>query len=175
MSVVVHDPAGSVQSQGVVFVHSCPRAVVPHVQWALAKVMGSEFVVDWAPQPVDQHTVRSEIMWVGKRGTGARFASALFAFKNIRFEVTEDSDARHEGERFAATPALGLFRASIGEYGDVMVHEDRLRNVISQADLTVESITRELNRLLGQPWDAELEAFRSAHADSNVRVLHHVS
>jgi len=56
-----------------------------------------------------------------------------------------------------------------------MVHEDRLRNVINQAEATGESIAVEINRLLGQPWDAELEVFRAAHTDSNIRVLHHVS
>ena len=175
MSVVVYDHAGSTQSRGVVFIHSCPRAVASHIEWALAKVLGSEISVEWALQPVEPHTVRAEIIWIGKQGMGARIASALLAFKNIRYEVTEDSNSHHEGERFAATPALGLFRASIGQYGDVMVHEDRLRNVITQTDATGESIADEINRLLGQPWDAELEVFRAAHADSNVRVLHHVS
>ena len=175
MSVVVHDHAGSSQSRGVVFIHSCPRAVASHIEWALATVLGSEVSVEWAAQPVEPHTVRAEIIWFGKQGMGARIASALLAFKNIRYEVTEDSNSSHEGERFAVTPTLGLFRASIGQFGDVMVHEDRLRNVINQADAKGESIIDEINRLLGQPWDAELEVFRAAHVDPNIRVLHHVS
>ena len=175
MSAVVYDHAGSSQSRGVVLIHSCPRAVASHIEWALAKVLGAEVSVQWAPQPVEPHTVRAEIIWIGKQGMGARIASALLAFKNIRYEVTEDSNSRHEGERFAVTPTLGLFRASMGQFGDVMVHEDRLRNVINQAEATGESIVVEINRLLGQPWDAELEVFRAAHADSNIRVLHHVS
>jgi hypothetical protein len=114
-------------------------------------------------------------MWQGSPGMGAQLASALLAFRQIRYEVTEDASTGKEGERFAATPTLGLFRASIGQHGDVMIHEDRLRNLITQSDATGELMTTELMRLLGQPWDAELEAFRVAHADSNVRVLHHVS
>ncbi len=175
MSAVVYDRAGSIEGRGVVFVHSCPRAVAAHVEWALAKALGTEISVEWAPQPVEPHTLRAEIIWIGKQGTGARIASSLLAFKNIRYEVTEDSTSSHEGERFAATPALGLFRASIGQYGDVMVHEDRLRNVLTQTHATGESIADEINRLLGQPWDAELEVYRKSHADSNIRVLHHVS
>lgn len=175
MSVVVYDRDGSDESRGVVFIHSCPRAVSVHVEWALAKAVGNDISIEWAPQPAEPHSVRAEILWVGKFGSGARIASALLAFKNIRYEVTEDSTTRHEGERFAATPTLGLFRASIGQYGDVMVHEDRLRNVLTQVDATGGSIAEEIHRLLGQPWDAELEAFRASHADSNIRVLHHVS
>jgi hypothetical protein len=114
-------------------------------------------------------------MWKGRQGLGAQLASALLAFRQIRYEVTEDASAGKEGERFAATPSLGLFRASIGHNGDIMIHEDRLRNLITQSDATGESMSSEIMRLLGQPWDAELEAFRVAHADSNVRVLHQVS
>lgn len=175
MSVVAYGHAGSIESRGVVFIHSCPRAVSTHVEWALEKVVGAELSIQWSPQPVEPNTVRAEIMWLGKQGMGAQLASALLAFKQVRYEVTEDSSAGHEGERFAATPTLGLFRATIGQYGDVMVHEDRLRSVMTQADATGESIAEEIHRLLGAPWDAELEAFRVAHSDSNVRVLHHVS
>lgn len=166
------------QGRGVVLIHSCPRAVSTHVEWALAKVLKTDaeaFTIEWAQQPVEPNSVRAEIMWHGSQGMGAQLASALLAFRQIRYEVTEDASMGKEGERFAATPTLGLFRASIGQHGDVMIHEDRLRNLITQSDATGELMATELLRLLGQPWDAELEAFRVAHADSNVRVLHHVS
>lgn len=175
MSVIAYGRASSTPSKGVVFIHSCPRAVTTHVEWALAKVIGTEFAIGWHVQPVEPHSVRAEIIWTGPQGLGAQIASALLAFKNIRYEVTEDASSGREGERFAATPALGLFRASIGHHGDVMVHEDRLRSLITQANATGENMTEEIQRLLGSPWDAELEAFRVAHADSNIRVLHHVS
>jgi len=175
MSVVAYGHAGSVQSRGVILIHSCPRALSPHVEWALATVLGSELSVQWAPQPLEHASVRAEVIWMGAQGTGAQLASALLSFKNVRYEVTEDTSVGHEGERFAATPSLGLFRATIGQFGDVMIHEDRLRSAITQADATGESIAEDIARLLGQPWDAELEAFRVVHADTNVRVLHHVS
>jgi hypothetical protein len=106
---------------------------------------------------------------------GARIASSLLAFGQVRYEVTEDPSAGHEGERFAATPELGLFRASIGAHGDVMVHEDRLRSLLVQSTATGESVAEDIRRLIGQPWDEELEAFRIAHSDSKIRVLHNVS
>lgn len=179
MSVIAYGRASSTPSKGVVFIHSCPRAVTSHIEWALAKAIGAEFTkdftIEWSVQPVEPHTVRAEIIWTGPQGLGAQIASSLLAFKNIRYEVTEDPSPGREGERFAATPSLGLFRASIGHHGDVMVHEDRLRSVLAQADATGENMAEEIKRLLGSPWDAELEAFRVAHADSNIRVLHHVS
>ena len=162
-------------AHGVLFVHSCSSAVAPHVTWALARVFGTTVDVDWAPQPVAPGNVRAEIVWHGPAGTASQIASALVAFSTIRFEVTEDPGAGVEGERFAVTPNLGLFRGTIGTHGDVLVHEDRLRNLLvgARADDGT-NITDEINRLIGTPWDEELEPFRIAHEGSTVRVLHEV-
>lgn len=161
-------------ARGVIFIHSCPRAVSPHVEWALARVFGSRVDVDWAEQPVEPGSVRAELIWGGPLGTGARIASALHAFRQMRHEVTEDPSPGREGERFSFTPALGLFRASIGAHGDVMVPEDRLRTALSQVATTGESLADEIARLIGTPWDEELEPFRCAHEGSTVRILHQV-
>jgi hypothetical protein len=101
------------------------------------------------------------------------------AFSTVRFEVTEDPNGSTEGERYAVTPNLGLFRATIGAHGDVLVHEDRLRSLLIGARIAgssgdVRAITEEIDRLIGTPWDNELEPFRIAHEDSTVRVLHEV-
>ena len=183
MTVVIHSsrstgPVGTGDTmgvaRGVLFVHSCPRAVSPHLEWALAKVFGSDLPIDWAEQPIAPGHVRAEIIWSGSPGTGARIASALLAFTGVRYEVTEDARPEAEGERFAATPALGLFRGTIGPHGDLMVHEDRLRSLMNQPGLTSGEVVEELGRLIGRPWDDELEPFRSAHEGSTVRVLHQV-
>lgn len=161
-------------ARGVVFVHSCPRAVSPHLEWALANVFGTTVSIDWAEQPIAPGSVRAELVWGGPQGTGARIASALHPFRQVRHEVTEDPSPGREGERFSATPGLGLFRATIGLHGDVMVPEDRLRAAVVQAALTGESLAEEIARLIGTPWDDELEAYRCAHEGSTVRVLHQV-
>jgi hypothetical protein len=105
---------------------------------------------------------------------GAKLASALLAFTQVRYEVTEDANGSRQGERFAATPTLGLFRADIGEHGDVMVAEERLRTALQHASMTNEGLRDEIARLIGEPWDEELESFRCAHEGSTVRVLHNV-
>lgn len=177
MTVHVEAKASSgnaVRSRGVVFIHACPRAVSPHVEWALSSLFGTQVGIDWAEQPVAPGSVRAEIVWSGPAGTGARIASALLAFKQVRHEVTEDATIGRPGERFAATPTLGLFRADIGEHGDVMVCEERLRSALAQAALTGDDLAVEVSRLIGDPWDAELEPFRCAHEGSTVRVLHEV-
>ena len=161
-------------ARGVVFLHSCPRALSPHLEWALASVFGTEVRIDWADQSIAPGTVRAEIIWTGAPGTGSRLASALLAFSQVRYEVTEDGVPGRDGERFAATPSLGLFRATIGPFGDVMVHEERLRTALSHAQVTGESMVDEIARLIGTPWDDELEPFRSAHEGSTVRLMHQV-
>ena len=161
-------------ARGVVFLHSCPRALSPHLEWALATVFGTEVHVDWAEQPISPGCVRAEIIWTSTPGTGARLASALLAFSQVRYEVTEDGIPGREGERFAATPGLGLFRATIGPFGDVMVHEERLRTALARTQATGNSIVDEISRLIGTPWDDELEPFRSAHEGSTVRLMHQV-
>lgn len=180
MTVVIDARRGtdSAHARGVLFVHSCTSAVTPHLEWALARVFGSSVDVDWAPQPVAPGTMRAEIVWNGPVGTASRIASALVAFSTIRFEVTEDPAEGREGERYAVTPNLGLFRGTIGAHGDVLVHEDRLRSLIVGAraggDDQIGDVIEEVERLIGTPWDDELEPFRMAHEGSTVRVLHEV-
>lgn len=180
MTVVIDARRGSdsAHARGVLFVHSCTSAVAPHMEWALARVFGSSVDVDWAPQPVAPGNVRAEIVWHGPIGTAARIASALVAFSTVRFEVTEDAAEGREGERYAVTPNLGLFRGTIGVHGDVLVHEDRLRNLIVGARAggsdQLAEVMEEVDRLIGTPWDDELEPFRMAHEGSTVRVLHEV-
>ena len=41
-------------TQGVVFVHSCPKALCQHVEWALERVIGAPVSLSWADQPLTQ-------------------------------------------------------------------------------------------------------------------------
>ncbi|MGB4690512.1 MAG: DUF3145 family protein, partial [Candidatus Nanopelagicales bacterium] len=101
MSAVSYSQAGSQagHSQGVIFIHACPNALAPHLEWAITKVLSTEVPMSWAPQPVAPGQLRSQIIWSGKQGMGARIASALLAFGQVRYEVTEDPSPGHEGER----------------------------------------------------------------------------
>ncbi len=150
-------------ARGVVFVHSCPRALLPHVEWAVEREISQSLPFDWSPQPIQSGMSRCEISWRGPAGAGARMASALRGFPNLRFEVTEETAAG--GERFSFTPTLGIFRVATGASGDIVVGEMRLRAALEQPD-----VAAALREVLGQPWDDELEPFRMA-ADDRVRWL----
>jgi hypothetical protein len=97
----------------------------------------------------------------------------------LRFEVTEDGAPASEGARFSYTPTLGIFHAVTGIHGDVMIPEDRLKAVVAGAPAEqggdgVADLLEALDRLLGKPWDAELEPFRHAGEGTPVRWLHQV-
>lgn len=161
------------RTSGVLLVHACPRALAPHLEWALASVFDAPVRPEWQDQPLLPAHLRAELGWHGAAGTAARIASALLPLTGLRFEVSADPADGRPGERFAVTPSLGLFRAETGEHGDLMLHEDRIRAVLHSVG-DADDVVVGLHRLLGTPWDEELEPFRVTHEGGGVRLLHHV-
>lgn len=161
-------------TRGVLFVHSSPRALCPHLEWAVSDVLGVRVSLEWIAQPVLPGQVRAEISWQAAPGTAARIASALRQFKTVRYEVAEEPSKAAEGERFAVTPSLGIFRTTMGPHGDIMIHEERLRAILAAAGDDHDRLCEGLHLVLGTAWDAELEPFRRAGDGVPVRWLHQV-
>ncbi|GAA4344667.1 DUF3145 domain-containing protein [Angustibacter luteus] len=161
-------------TRGVVFVHSAPPALCPHVEWAAAGVLDARVHLDWTNQPAEPGTVRGELSWQGVAGTGARLASALRGWAKLRFEVTEEPSAGADGARWSHTPRLGIHHAVVGVHGDVLVGEDRLRAAVQASAGDGTALLTELGAALGQAWDDELEPFRYAGDGAPVRWLHQV-
>ena len=157
-------------TRGVLFVHSAPRALCPHIEWAAAEVLGSRVHLDWTEQPAAQGMMRAETSWVGPAGTGASLASALRGWANLRYEVTEEASVGTDGGRWSHTPDLGIFHAQTDVHGNVVVPEDRIRAALVYA-ADPDRMRRELDLALGQAWDDELEPFRYAGAGAPVRWL----
>lgn len=74
-------------TRGVVFVHSAPRALCPHVQWMLEDVLKTEVHLEWGVQKATPGVLRTEYSWVGPIGTGALLASAMRGWANLRYEI----------------------------------------------------------------------------------------
>ncbi|MGA4842236.1 DUF3145 domain-containing protein [Streptomyces sp. G45] len=161
-------------TRGVLYVHSAPRALCPHVEWAVAGVLGARVSLDWIRQPAAPGTWRSEFSWQGAAGTASKLASALRGWQLLRFEVTAEPSAAAEGERYSATPDLGIFHAVTGIHGDILIPEDRLRAALARSQRGESDLEAEVAGLLGKPWDDELEPFRYAGEGAPVRWLHQV-
>ncbi len=161
-------------TRGVLFVHSAPRALCPHVEWAAGSVLGVRVAVDWIPQPVTPTMFRGEFSWQAPSGTGARLASSLRGWNHLRYEVTEEPTRGVDGGRWSHTPELGIFHAVTDVHGNVVVPEDRIRAALQAGKDDPQLLRRELDLALGQAWDDELEPFRYAGEGAPVRWLHHV-
>lgn len=164
---------GSGLTSGVVYVHSSPSAVCPHVEWAISGALGTRTGLCWTEQPAAPGQLRTECNWSAEQGTGAQLVAALRAWPMLRFEVTEDASPGVDGQRYCHVPGLGLWRASTGANGDVVVNEDQLRTLAANS-LGSESFTHRVEQLLGAEWDEALEPFRRAGDGAPVTWLHRV-
>lgn len=164
-----------VMTRGVVFVHSTPAALCPHIIWALESVLGQPVTVAWTRQPLGPKLVRAELSWSGEAGAGAKIASVLRGWEGLRYEVTEEPSPGSDGSRWSHTPSLGIHHTWTSAGGDAVVNEDRLRAAISVSNGDPGVLAQELDLLLGRAWDNELEPFRYAGDGDSVRWLHKVS
>ncbi len=89
--------------RGVLHVHCAPPALCPHIEWAVAGVLGVPVSLLWVDQPASPGSLRAELTWQGKPGAAGAITSALASWNLVRFEVTESLRDRH-GPRH---PALG--------------------------------------------------------------------
>ncbi len=161
-------------ARGVIYVHSAPRALCPHVEWAAGRALGRAVNFEWRDQPVLKGAQRAEFYWEGERGAGAAIASALRGWEHLRYEVTEDAGLGTDGGRWMHTPDLGVFYAQTDTVGNMVIPEDRVRFAMETAGSDAFELHRELRLALGQSWDDELEPFRHAHEGSSVVWMHNV-
>jgi Protein of unknown function (DUF3145) len=185
-----------VSVRGVLHVHSAPPALSPHIEWAVAGVLGVPVGLPWVDQPAAPGSLRAELTWQGNPGAAGAITSALAAWNLVRFEVTEEASPGCDAVRYSHTPVLGTFSAVMAANGDVLVPENRLRAAVELAASARAagrgantrlgplremhgprhpalggSLEDEIGRLIGEPWDAELEPFRRAGAGAPVRWL----
>ncbi|NMW89696.1 DUF3145 domain-containing protein [Mobiluncus curtisii] len=160
-------------TRGVLFIHTAPRALCPHIEWAAGTVLNTEVNLDWTVQEAGPAFFRTEFSWVGMVGTGAKLASALRGWEHLRYEVTEDAAPGTDGGRWSHTPELGIFYAQTDSVGNVVVPEGRILAALEHADNPLQ-MRRELDLALGRAWDEELEPYRWAGVGAPVKYLHKV-
>lgn len=163
-----------VMTRGVVFIHSTPTALCPHISWAIEGVLGARVSLDWTPQPAQAGTVRTEFSWTGEAGTGAHLSSAMRGWDGLRYEVVEEASRAGDGARWTHTPALGIHHGRLSANGDLVLNEDRIRAIVADSGGNLAVLTAGLDLALGAAWDAELEHFRHAGEGAPAKWLHKV-
>jgi hypothetical protein len=156
-------------TSGVVYIHSSPAALCPHIEWCLTSTLQSRANLRWVAQPATEGLLRATTNWVGPVGTGAKIANALRAWPVLRFEVTEDPSDGVDGERFCYAPGLGLWHGAMSANGDVVVGEMRLRAMAAKGP---DHLVAELDLALGTAWDEALEPYRGGSDGAEITWLH---
>ena len=160
------------RARGVVFIHSAPQALCPHLEWAVGRALGRAVHFTWTDQPALPGTRRAAFPWDGFAGMGAIISSAIRGWDQLRFEVTEEPTTGSLGGRWMHTPDLGIHHSHMDAAGSITVAEERIRAALDLADPI--EMRRELDLALGTAWDDELEPFRYAGQGAPVRWLHRV-
>ena len=166
-------------ARGVLYVHFAPPALCPHIEWAVAGIVGAPVSMPWIGQPASPGSVRASLNWQARPGAAGAITSALAGWNRLRFEITEDASTGCDGVRHCYTPGLGIFTAVTSANGDIVIPENRLRAAMTLASTSADAappgqvspLEAHLTRLLGTAWDDELEPFRRAADGAPVRWL----
>ena len=137
-------------NRGVLTIHSCPMALIRHVEWSIESVLG-RVQIEWRTQPLVAGTQRSQIEWRSSKDPSAELASALKSWHYLRFEVS------YADQIFRHTPELGLHRAQIDAMGNIQINENQIRAALTKND---DQLREALDVALGTEWEIELERFR---------------
>lgn len=158
----------AIRAQGMVYLHSTPAALLPHVEWALGRLLGGPLTLQWTPQPLKPTQFRTETFWCADPSFGALLTSELLGWGSICFEIVQDEAGGQPGWRWAYTPSLGLFQSQIDSMGNVLVNEHRLMAIADNPSSSVGDLATQLRFAIGMPWERELEPLRMASEDRAV-------
>lgn len=149
------------QVSGALYVHSAPRAVTNHIEWAVNGVLGVPQRYRWTDSPSAETSVRLALHWEGPIGSGVAIASALRGWSDLRFELTEDAGTRSDGMLIMHTPSLGLIACSLDAAGSIVLPESRLAYICQEHAADAQGLVDAIHHALGAQWDQELEPYRN--------------
>ncbi len=161
-------------NSGLIQIHSAPKALTSHVEWAISGVLGSPVHLRWEQQPVAPAMLCVAQPWAGPAGSAARIASALFGWRELRFEISEDATTLNDGTHFMHTPTLGIHRVHVDATGSAYITEARLQRLCDESGDSMAAFRESVAQELGRAWDDELDVFRARIMDRSVTWLHSV-
>lgn len=137
-------------NRGLITIHSCPMALIRHVEWSIESILG-RVEIDWRSQPLVAGTQRTQIEWRSAKDLSAELTSALKSWHYLRFEINFGN------QLFRHTPDLGLHRSQIDEIGNILLTENQIKAAMNKSD---DHLRETLDVALGTEWEVELERFR---------------
>lgn len=159
-----------ISAQGLVTIHSAPRALLAHIEWTVGRTMGQPVTFDWKPRKAAPGLFRAESEWLADQELGAALASDLRGWASVLFEVTQQSSDLTEGYRWAYTPSLGMFCGQTDRFGNVLLSEQRIAVIMQNCASNGIELQRQLREALGESWDSELEPYRADSWDEPIRL-----
>nr|WP_120492334.1 DUF3145 family protein [Corynebacterium lactis] len=153
-----------IQTTGVLWIHSMPGPLQPHVSWALARLAmpdGTKPGRDiWRAQGTGG-PLCAEVPFVADAEQISTLAGDLSRWPHLYFEIAQDpavadSGVAVDGMRYCHTPELGTFAGQTDAAGNIVVNEDALRALIARGG----DLTESLDAAIGGPWDRALEPLR---------------
>jgi len=75
-------------TRGVVYVHSSPSAVCPHVEWAISGTLGTRVDLQWTAQPAAPGQLQAQCCWTAEPGTGGKLVAWGPRFSYADWQVT---------------------------------------------------------------------------------------
>ena len=152
------------QLSGVLWIHSMPGPLQPHITWALARLSmpdGTKPGRDiWRATDQDA-TLCAEVPFTASADTIATLVDNLARWPRLYFELAQDpavDDGGYaiDGMRYFHTPQLGTFAGQTDAAGNIVVNEDALRSIMARGG-DIEGV---LDAAIGGPWDRVLEPMR---------------
>jgi len=163
---------GDCMSNGLVFIHHAPKALLSHIEWTVAGVSGNPVQIKWSALKEASLGFRGSCEYFGNVEAGATLASAFMNLKQLSFEIIQYPSHPESGFRWSFTPRLGMFACATDSAGNLLIGENQLRLAMETAGSNALKLQAELRKLLGQAFDDELEVFRElvdgAESDNGV-------
>ena len=150
-------------ARGVLFVHSSPRALCPHVEWAAgARARRRRELRLGRAARAPRHSCAPSSTGRASAGSGAKLASALRGWEQLRFEVSEDPSPAPTVPDGCTRPISAS--SSPRPTPPATRSSPRIASAMRWRSPGHDALElhRELRLALGQAWDDELEPFRHA-------------
>jgi hypothetical protein len=146
-----------------VVIFACPE----NLTYEVSELLGVDLV--WHDQPLIKGSLKSQIHLKTSHQAAESLIANLNKLGSIHAEITAFS--RDSGTIYLLAPGLGIYRADTNGAGEIMLSEERIRNIVDAAAGNFKELQRLLRLALGQAWDDLLEPFRAANYSDNVVLL----